>query len=396
MQPQQEGCSSVKIEFWLSNALFFVGMHVLAVVVLWIHPPSSLRRETIIMLPFLWHAAMFGITVGYHRFWSHRAFRAGVAVRAVLAVCGAMGVQGSIKVRCLRHRLHHRFTDDLIHDPYAATRGMLFAHMGWIFYKPSYPRMATVARDDLDRDIVVRVQHRYYVPIAIFSAFAFPSMLAWCWGDALGGLYYGGIWMRLLIWHCTFCVNSLAHWKGLQPYSDEVTARGNTILAMLTNGEGNHNFHAFPHDFRSGLSPAEWDPSKWLIFLLHRLRLVWGIRRAREEDIIWAREDMKRREAGLDFVNVEVDTGAEVWTLERAIEYATHGARCVLVIDRRIVDATALLGDHPGGAALLRRYSLRAGEETWKEGSWAFHGGLNNHSRAAPKRMRELCVARLE
>lgn len=124
---------------------------------------------------------------------------------------------------------------------YSATRGMLFAHMGWIFFKPSYPRMNTIGREDLDRDpgertgaagnsaadpvakssafsIVTTVRQppahacsaykQLLVPIALFSGFVFPALLAALWGDALGGFCYGGIWMRIFVWHCTFCVNS--------------------------------------------------------------------------------------------------------------------------------------------------------------------------------------------
>lgn len=429
-------------EFWTANAIFFVAMHVAGAASLWYYPPATLPRPTLLMLPLLWQAAVFGITVGYHRMWSHRAFRAGPAVRAALAFCGSSGFQGSVKWWCLRHRLHHRFTDDPVHDPYAATRGMLFAHMGWIFFKPKYPRMDYIGREDLDRDPIVRFQHKYYLPIALFSGLIFPTLLGAIWGDALGGYLYGGICVRIVVWHCTFIVNSFAHWNGLQPYSDEVTARGNLLLAMLTGGEGNHNFHhAFPHDFRAGLRNDEWDPSKWLLMFLHRLGLVWGLRRARAEDIKWAAEDMKRREAaraqGLD-PDAEEDRGSETdasaehrewvssqgstsdssgssegeraWDFARTLAHARSTGRCLLVIDGYVVDATKFLGEHPGGAGLVRSYAVREGATAekdpevkkekgvpvghWREGTWAFHGGLNNHSRAARRRLRELRVAR--
>ncbi|EJD36280.1 hypothetical protein AURDEDRAFT_140101 [Auricularia subglabra TFB-10046 SS5] len=394
-------------QFWASNAIFFAATHLLAVIGLWIHPPARLPRATLWLMPILWHFAMFGvlkatrITVGYHRLWSHRSFRAGKLVRTCLALGGASAVQG------LRHRLHHRFTDDPVHDPYSATRGMLFAHMGWIFFKPAYPRLNLIGRDDLERDAVVRLQHKYYVPIAIFMGFVLPVLLGALWNDALGGFLYGALWNRVLIWHCTFLVNSLAHWHGLQPYSDEVTARGNLLIAMLTNGEGNHNFHAFPHDFRAGLRSSEYDPSKWLLLVLHRFKLVWGLRRARREDIAWAVEDMRRRhnecgEAQEDAQSVIDNETPPTWSLADVQGFVKTG-RCALLIDNFVVDATSILGEHPGGSALLRRYSMRTSDipvttpETggWPEGHWAFHGGLNNHSRAARKRMRELRVARL-
>ena len=102
-------------EFWTANAVFFVAMHAIGLASFWVYPPSRLPWQTLFMLPLLWQAAVFGyvhcysfrgeprfdvcrITVGYHRMWSHRAFRAGPVVRAILAFWGAMGFQGSVKV----------------------------------------------------------------------------------------------------------------------------------------------------------------------------------------------------------------------------------------------------------------------------------------------------------
>lgn len=103
---------------------------------------------------------------------------------------------------------------------------------------------------------VVQFQHKYYVPIALFSGLILPALIGhFGWNDGLGGLVWGGAVARLLIWHTTFCINSLAHWTGLQPYTEEVTAKGNYVsgrwlgrglsshcqlLAILTSGEGNH------------------------------------------------------------------------------------------------------------------------------------------------------------
>ena len=113
--------------------------------------------------------------------------------------------------------------------------------------------MKLIERSDLESDPVVRFQHRFYVPIALFSGLILPYLVAkWGWNDGIGGLVWGGAIARLLIWHTTFCINSLAHWTGLQPYTEEVTAKGNyvsfceslaltfQILALLTSGEGNH------------------------------------------------------------------------------------------------------------------------------------------------------------
>ncbi|EPQ60464.1 hypothetical protein GLOTRDRAFT_135138 [Gloeophyllum trabeum ATCC 11539] len=377
---------------WWSNAVFFVGAHIAALVGIYYRPVYAVPRATLVLAFVLWQLAEFGITIGYHRLWSHRAFRAKPGVRVVLAILGSSAFQGSIK----------RFTDDPVHDPYSATRGLLFSHVGWIFFKPVYEKMALVDKEDLENDPVVAWQHKYFVFLAIGLGLGFPTLLGALWGDAMGSFIWAGLTARIFVWHCTFFVNSLAHWDGLQPYSDENTSRGNFLLAVLTAGEGNHNFHAFPHDFRSGPSWLDWDPSKWIILALHRLGLVYSLRTARGDDIEDARQYMHEKSRGDRHRphDEEEEWSGAVWTKEKAEEYvAENPQRCVLLIEGFLVDATAYLKEHPGGARLLREYSLRRGTEperlSWRDASWAFDGGLNNHSRAAKKRLREFRVARL-
>ncbi|KAF9486465.1 hypothetical protein BDN70DRAFT_870009 [Pholiota conissans] len=389
-------------QIWWSNAIFFVLVHIAAVVGVYYLPPWSVKKETLFLWFLTWQLSDFGVTIGYHRLYSHKAFRAATSVRIVLAILGASAFQGSIKWWCLRHRLHHRFTDDPLHDPYAATKGLFYSHMGWIFYKPTYERMALIERDDLESDPVVRFQHQYYVFMALFFGFICPTLAGYTWNDALGGYIYGGLVARLFIWHCTFLVNSLAHWDGLQPYSDENTSRGNLLLALLTGGEGNHNFHSFPHDFRSGPSITDWDPSKWIILLLEKCSLVTSLRRAGEKDLREAIRYMQMKEA-LDFVKAETDNNeawdGEVWDFERVREFSQEKPSCCLIlIDGFVVDASSYLGEHPGGATVLRHFSIRAQgiQELWNKAHWAFNGGMNNHSRSAKRRMRDLRIAKFD
>jgi len=192
---------------------------------------------------------------------------------------------------------------------------------------------------------------------------------------------------------------SLAHWDGLQPYSDEDTSRGNLILALLTGGEGNHNFHhAFPHDFRSGPSVFDWDPSKWIILGLYCLGLAGGLRRVHEEDV-------KEAEAYMAHRNQQGDQSSEgeqaeewegeVWGMDEVRRYKRDKpSSCVVLIRGFVVDVTGYLGEHPGGAALLRRYSVCLDHSDARDATWAFDGGLNIHSRAAKKRMRALRIAK--
>ncbi|PPQ78943.1 hypothetical protein CVT25_002394 [Psilocybe cyanescens] len=412
-------------QIWWSNAVFFTSVHVAAAAGMYYLPPWAAQKKTLLLWFLTWQMSDFGITIGYHRLYSHKAFRAAIGVRVVLAILGSAAFQGSIK----------RFTDDPVHDPYAATRGLLYSHMGWIFYKPNYTRMGLIEKDDLENDPVVRYQHKYYglssnhleqclltfttmaipVPLALYFGFICPVLVGSLWNDRMGAFVWGGLVARLFIWHCTFLVNSLvlsvyffvhvvdkwcslAHWDGLQPYSDEDTSRGNLVLALLTGGEGNHNFHSFPHDFRSGPSLVDWDPSKWIILILQQLGLVMSLRRARKEDLVEALHHMKRKESS-DAIEPEDNSwDGETWNILQVVEFAkAKTGRCIVLIDGFAVDVTSYLGEHPGGSKILREHSVRLASDmdVWRKADWAFMGGLNNHSRAARRQMQEFRVAKL-
>ena len=120
-----------------------------------------------------------------------------------LAVMGTLAFQGSIRWWVLRHRLHHRFTDT-DSDPYDATKGLWFSHVGWIFVKTEYPKLRIIDKRDLDNDVVVSLQHRYFIPLATLGGFILPAAIGKIWlNDWIQGLLWGGIYARIAIWHST-------------------------------------------------------------------------------------------------------------------------------------------------------------------------------------------------
>lgn len=123
--------------------------------------------------------------------------------------------------------------------------------MGWMIFKSDSKAVGRVDISDLDEDPVVVWQHKNYLPVAFFFGLALPTMIASIWGDWLGGLVYAGILRFFFVQQATFCVNSLAHWIGEQPFDDRRSPRDHMLTAFVTLGEGYHNFHhEFPSDYR--------------------------------------------------------------------------------------------------------------------------------------------------
>ena len=239
-----------------------------------------------------------GITGGYHRLWSHRAYDAHWALRLCFALWGVGALQKSILVWAADHRRHHRHVDDNERDPYSAGRGLWFSHMGWMLRQ-----YATNAEDfsnaaDLQRDPIVRWQHRHYVAITTFMNAGLPLLLGLALGDVIGTLLLVGLLRLVVNHHVTFFINSLAHYWGSRPYTDGNSARDNGFLALLTYGEGYHNFHhIFQSDYRNGVRWYQWDPTKWLIAACARLGLARNLKRVPEFRIQRALLDMQFKRA---------------------------------------------------------------------------------------------------
>jgi stearoyl-CoA desaturase (delta-9 desaturase) len=145
---------------------------------------------------------------------------------------------------------------------------------------------------DLQKDRLAWLQHEYYVPIAIFMSFGLPSLIGYLYGGAnaaLGAFLLSGFARVVLVHHSTFCINSLCHWIGDRPYSTHCSARDSFVMAIFTFGEGYHNFHhEFQYDYRNGVKPWQYDPTKWAIWILNKLGLVSNLRTVPEERILKA------------------------------------------------------------------------------------------------------------
>ncbi|HRQ90681.1 MAG TPA: fatty acid desaturase [Bacteroidia bacterium] len=249
-------------------------------------------------------ASGMSITLGYHRLFAHKAFKAGRTVKLTTLLFGASAFEDSALDWASDHRQHHKHVDHEDDDPYSISRGFFWAHMGWIFFK-LYPRpLANVA--DLKKDNLVMWQHRHHRSIAALVGVVLPTAIGWLydgWVGALGGFLFGGVARVVCVQHCTFFINSLCHTLGHRPYDSGTSARDSWFMALFTFGEGYHNYHhSFQHDYRNGVKPWHWDPTKWAIWICAKLGLASDLRRVPEEKIVLAelREMKHRAEAQLE------------------------------------------------------------------------------------------------
>ena len=226
------------------------------------------------------------ITGGYHRFWAHRSYQASVPLQIFYMLFGAMSLQNSILVWASMHRVHHRHVDDVDNDPYSAKRGLWFSHMGWMLRNYPSGKLNLANAKDLEANPIVQFQHRYYLWIAVGMNFGVALLLGWVNGDVWGCLLLPGLMRLVVSHHLTFFINSLAHYWGRQPYTSENTARDNDFLALLTYGEGYHNFHhIFQWDYRNGIRWWQYDPTKWWISFCSFVGLASDLKRVPEFQI---------------------------------------------------------------------------------------------------------------
>ena len=254
---------------------------------------------------FYYPATGMSITVGYHRLFSHKAFKAKWPVKLFVLLFGAAAFENSAMWWSSEHRRHHKHvdTDD---DPYDISKGFFWAHMGWLMFKlkPDCP-MDNV--QDLKKDRLVMWQDKWVHAIAFFMSFIFPTILGYLYavttgnlspvGGALGGLLIPGVARVVMVQHATFCINSLCHMIGERPYSTSHSARDSWVAAIFTMGEGYHNYHhEFQWDYRNGVKPWQLDPSKWIIWFLSRFGLTGDLKRVPNERILLAETRETRRQ----------------------------------------------------------------------------------------------------
>jgi len=265
---------------WINALMFALTATAAAILVPWYGVTRGFTTADWGVFAFFLVANGMAITGGYHRLWAHRSYEAHWTVRLFYLVFGTMALQNSAFVWCSGHRKHHLYVDDVDRDPYSARRGFWFSHIGWMLRDYPSGRMDFANIADLKKDPMLAFQHRYYVPLAVAINIGLPLAAGLVFHDLWGMLILAGVLRLVWSHHVTFCINSLAHLWGSRPYSEDNTARDNPVVAVITYGEGYHNFHhAFAHDYRNGVRWWQWDPTKWLIAALQVFGLTRRLKR---------------------------------------------------------------------------------------------------------------------
>lgn len=216
----------------------------------------------------------FSISAGYHRLFSHRAYKTNKFMKLFFLIFGAASGQNSALKWSRDHRVHHRKVDT-DEDPYNIRQGFFFAHMGWVLLKD---QIHVENPKDLERDPLVMWQYRHVGKIALITNLIVCLISGYFTGSYLGSFAVVGFLRLTGVLQIVFCINSFCHMIGTQPYDKKSTARDSHLLALITFGEGYHNFHhKFESDYRNGFNWYEWDPTKWILSVMTKIGLAYDV-----------------------------------------------------------------------------------------------------------------------
>jgi stearoyl-CoA desaturase (delta-9 desaturase) len=253
--------------------------------------------------------------------------------------------------------------------------------MGWMVIKQNPKRIGRSDISDLNEDPVVVWQHKHYIKSVLTMALIVPTLVCGLgWGDWFGGFVYAGILRTGFIQQATFCVNSLAHWLGEQPFDDRNSPRDHVITALVTLGEGYHNFHhEFPSDYRNAIEWWQYDPTKWMIYAWKRLGLAYDLKQFKQNEIEKGR--LQQLQKKVDQKRAKLDWGIPisqlpVFSWEEFVAQTRNNGQALVAIGGVIHDIAPFIREHPGGKALI----LSA---VGKDATAIFNGGVYQHSNAA-------------
>ena len=258
--------------------------------VAWQLAGSWLHWSDFVVFALMYLPTCLGITVGFHRLFTHRSFKSGPVLRGVLAALGSIAIEGPVISWVADHRKHHAFSDQHgdPHSPHVehghglrgALKGLLHAHVGWLFIHTQRANKERYAPDLLADPVVRKVNDTFL--LWVLAGLVAPFLLGWLIGGSvmhgLSGLLWGGFVRMLVLHHVTYSINSICHFVGRKRFATGDESRNVFWLALPSMGEAWHNnHHAFPTSAAHGLGRLELDPSAWVITALEKAGLAWDV-----------------------------------------------------------------------------------------------------------------------
>jgi stearoyl-CoA desaturase (delta-9 desaturase) len=257
---------------------------------------NALGWSDLIVFAIMYILTGLGVTVGFHRLFTHRSFKTGKTVRFILAALGSAAIEGPVISWVADHRKHHAFSDQPgdPHSPHVehghglkgALRGLFHAHVGWLFIHTHRGRKTRYAPDLIKDPVVSFVSRTFvlWVAAGLIAPFLLGALIGGSWSAGLTGMLWGGLVRMLVLHHVTYSINSLCHFFGRQPFDTGDESRNLAWLVPLSFGESWHNgHHAFPTSARHGLNRWQPDPSAWVINALEKVGLAWDVVRISPE-----------------------------------------------------------------------------------------------------------------
>jgi stearoyl-CoA desaturase (Delta-9 desaturase) len=265
---------------WISSIPFF-GIHLLCVTAL----ITGVTSKALIMCAVLYFGRMWFITAGYHRYFSHRAYRTNRVFQFILGFGGASASQKGPLWWAANHRHHHRYSDtaDDVHSP---LKGFWWSHVGWILCDKHNGWKEEDIRDFAKfPELRFLTKHDWIAPWSLGIA----SYVIGGWS----GLVVGFFWSTVLLWHGTFTVNSLAHVMGRRRYATTDTSRNSALIALWTGGEGWHNnHHRYPFAARQGFRWWQIDTTYYVLRVLSVVGIVRDLRPVPAEVVAEASQEL--------------------------------------------------------------------------------------------------------
>ena len=340
--------------------LFIISYHLALLVALPVYLTARAPSAVLLALTVgLYAATLMSVTTGYHRLYAHRTYKTRRPAELLLLFFATMSGQGSALRWAHDHRIHHRHVDT-DRDPYGTPKGFWYSHVLWLFRPPPawQPRLVR----DLSANPLLAFQDRYYGWLFAGTNLLFVGLAALALGDLAGCVVFLLLVRLAVVHHCTWFINSIAHIWGSKPFSTEHSAVNNFVVALLTFGEGYHNYHhTFAGDYRNGVRWYQFDPPKYLIWMMSKLGLARELRRV---GALTIRRRLLAADRKLLLEHLEravkVESRAWIERIERAAQELSDRIAALGAMKARYREVQEGLGDQAGEELAALRARLAA------------------------------------